>query len=166
MKPFLLFATVLLLCAAVFSFVPFMKKAPESFKPDTLGGVYADYIKGLPEMMGRRLEFTIPLATAGAISAFYPAALVLIIGRLRPAVGDSVRPLLVVGGLVALVGAVTNLVVMLVGQMSFGFGASSPKNPSIASWLIPLLQGVVAVVSVVTGLSNTCADLVQPWLAV
>jgi hypothetical protein len=145
---------MLLLCSGLFFAAPHHRRRESSMQPCTLGGIYGDFIGAIPDLQTPRIGMLVLLGLAGVLASFYPALLVLL-ARWRSSTGGA---LLVLGGIVALLGAAVNFIVMLVSHMSLGFGTSSSsgdETPFIV--VIPLVQIVFALASIAIGVSSACA---------
>jgi hypothetical protein len=138
--------------------VPHHAYPEHTYKARTLWEIVRPVFSGeLPRGVGP-LAVLCALVVLGAFAAVYPVALVplvqssLVVDQATGAAPMLHRSWFVAGGVVALVGSAVNVLVILVSEMSFGFGASSSSaNRTFGFVAIPAFQAGVALVSVVIG---------------
>jgi len=122
------------------------RRKPESYRKTTLGGIYRDFIKEAPILLKPRKQGLFLLGLIAIFSSFFP---ILLLGGVRAGSGKA---LFILGGLVALLGAGMNLILIVLSHTDF-MGGSKCKEETVLTWLLPLSQAVVAVTSVVMGFS-------------
>lgn len=157
MKTLLVFLVVLLLCLALF-FAPHHRRRPESFKSCTLAELYGEIWSDMPSFLTASAQMLLLLAICGLIACFYPAAMVLMVHQLLP-LTPGVRFLFILSGVIGLAGAVVNFLGMLISHMNFAFGgSSSTKDQTAFIFVIPIIQLLFALISIVIGSSTTVAS--------
>ena len=146
--------------------VPHHAYPENTYKPRTLWEIVKPVFAGdLPPRAGALLAL-FAILLLGAFAALYPVAFAPIVRSalsVEPAVGTAPyvhRAWLIAGGVVALLGAAVTLLVILVSEMSFGWGVSSSStNRTFGFAAIPLFQAIVALLSLVIGASPAAARL-------
>src|SRR4051812_30872234 len=114
------FLAVLLACALLFFVVPHHPRKAETFKPCTMGAVYADFFQELPRIYKPEMQVMVLLGLAGLVASFYPALLVAMVRWVRPEAFWFV-----VIGVIAVIGVAANFLGMLISHLNFGWGVSS-----------------------------------------
>jgi len=127
---------------------------PDSFRKTTLGGIYRDFIKEAPILLKPRKQGLFILGLTAIFSSFYP---VLLLTGMRAGGG---RGLFLLGGLLALLGAGMNLILIVLSHTDF-IGGSKCKEETPLTWLLPLSQVLVAVTSITIGFSAGCIAAVR-----
>jgi hypothetical protein len=124
------------------------RRKSNSFQKTTLGGIYLDFLQAMPMLLKPRNQLFFLLGMAAVSSSFFP---VLLIGGVRAGGGQG---LFLIGGLVALVGAGVNIVLIVLSHADFMGGSSACKEETVLTWLLPLSQAIVAVTSAAVGISG------------
>ena len=168
MKTILIFLFVLAICAGLFFFAPHHQRTDDPFKPSTLAELYRGFFKDSPEVTGPSVMLFLMLGVVGMATAFYPALFVALARWAIPAAGQPAGALFVFAGLLAVVGALSNFVAILVSHMSFGFGGGGDSTRYLTSfcWIIPLFQLIFALGSLAVGCSTTVTEWMGKGLGV
>lgn len=163
----LLITGVLTALSALAIFVVPHHAYPEhTYKPRTLWEIVKPVFAGdLPPRAGALMAL-FALMLLGTFAALYPIALVpMTLSALAAETASETVPYvhrswLIGGGVVALLGAAVNLFVILVSEMSFGWGVSSSATNRTPGFVaIPLFHAIVALLSLVIGASPAAARL-------
>jgi hypothetical protein len=151
------FFLALIICLALF-LVPHHRRQPESFKSCTLAEIYGDMLEEMPRFLKPSALVLLLLGLAGIFACFYPALMILMI-RYLSLLSTDIRLLFALCGLICLVGAMANLLAMLLSHVNFAFGGgSSTKDQTFFIYLIPIFQTIIAVISILLSCSTTFAQ--------
>ena len=102
-----------------------------------------------------------PVVSKGARAMLAAAFPVLFVGLTQWASPDIRSVVCVVAGVLAVIGAGSNLLAMLVSHMMIGFGvSSSSRDQTVFIWIIPAFQALFGLASIVAGSSDRFAG----WL--
>ena len=146
------FALVLLIavtwCVLSVFVIRHHRPKPDSFRKTTLGGIYREFLQEAPTLLKPRKLSLFFLGLSAIFGAFYP---VVLIAGIRAGGGQG---LFLVGGVIALVGAAMNLILIVLSHTNFMGGSSTCKEQTVLTWLLPLSQTLVAVASVIIGFSS------------
>jgi len=161
MKSIVILLCVTAVCAGLFFFAPHHRPTGDPFKPTTLSQLYRQFFASAPEVTRPSVAGFILLALVGLATAFYPAVFVAFAHWALPAPGQPAGALYVLGGLLAVAGALANFIAILVSHMTIGFGTSDATRDLTAfCWIIPLFQLVFGVASFAVG----CSASLTGWL--
>ena len=160
MKTAVLFAALLAITSALFFFAPHHRSTPNRFKARTLSEIYRGFFAAIPDSATLRLPLFLFLGLAGIATSFYPALFVF-----AARLGSSASGWLLLGGIVAAVGAVANWLAMLLSDMNFGWGVSQPKHTeTVFFWIMPLFQLAFAAGSIALASSDSLSEKLSRWL--
>jgi hypothetical protein len=153
------FPTVLVACIGLFFFAHHHRPTGDPFRSCTLAGIYRQLYEEKPDIVNASVVLFLLLGLIGIATAFYPAAFVVLASCL-PA-GKAGGPLFVLAGLLAIIGAFANFLVIIVSHVSFGFGTvGSERLETPFFWIIPVFQLAFAAASLVIG----CSAAIAGWM--
>ncbi len=156
----LLAASGLFVVCALLLFAPHHRRVEGGTMSCTLGEIYAELLKGIPsDLPPRGAIWLVLLGCTAILAAAFPA---LFVGLTQwwPS-PESRGAICVIAGVLAVIGAGSNFLAMLVSHMMIGFGVSnSSRDQTAFIWIIPAFQAVFGLASIVAGSSDRFAG----WL--
>jgi hypothetical protein len=168
MKPFLAASALLLVCALLVFLAPHHRRVQGDIRSCTLGAIYAEIVssaytslvKGMPSGPSARGAIWLALLAATAmLAAAFP---VFFVGLTQwwPS-PDNRGMIYVIAGVLAVIGAGSNFLAMLVSHMMIGWGVSnSSQDQTVFIWIIPAFQALFGLASIVAG----CSERFAGWL--
>lgn len=130
-------------------------------KPCTLGEIYKELLgKGFAELgsksvgteSSRAAFWSLLIGGTGMLAAIFPVLFLGLLHWMPPTTGRTA--LYIAAGLMAMVGAASNFLAMLVSHMVIGFGTSQSRDHLPFLWIIPTFQGVTALCCVGSAVSG------------
>ena len=173
MKPLIVMLSLLVVSVLLVFVAPHHRRVESVIsKPRTLAGVYKDILSdALPALedgiavssSARGVVWFLLLTAAAFVATTFPTIFVGL-AKWWPAISGR-GAIYVILGIIALIGAAANFLVMLVSQMTFGFGASdSSVNITPFIWIIPVFQAFFGIASIVAGSSGRVAGWLTYYL--
>src|SRR5207253_9104532 len=105
MKTTLIFFSLLTVCALLFFLAPHHHRKPAIFQACTLGEIYREFFGDMSSFTSPRHFLFVILVMVAMASTWYPVFFVLLARCVSTPAGNSVGPVLILGGIFAAVGA-------------------------------------------------------------
>jgi hypothetical protein len=140
----------LVVCAAMFV-LPHHRRDPErsQFGAFTLFDNLREMLGALRELEAPRAVVCAVISIASLLLVFWPVALVLLVRITGGEVGPVTGPALLMGGAATSGAAGVNFLMILMSQMSIGFGGGHLNaKPTALVWVVPLIQVISGVAAV------------------
>jgi hypothetical protein len=154
-----LFVCLLAAACVLLVAVPHHREGSESFRANTLLGIYRKSFADIPTRWNVERATLLAILLLGAFASLFPLLLIAMIYWHRPAVGAAGGALFCVVALPALLGGLANAFLILINQMSFGFGGRPTPRDAIAfSIMLMIMQASLALVSLAIGVSARVAS--------
>ena len=157
MKANALLVAALLVCATLL-FVPHHRRAPDSFTPNTLGGIYWKLFSQLPDRWNAERATFLAIILAGVFASLAPIVVALMLRWHRPPVDSAGGWAFGIVAVLAAIGSAANGFLILLNHTSFAFGGSPVPRDAVAfAWGASTVQLLFALAALAIAASARAA---------